>query len=77
MPEEMNKSYNTQSEGPGLCLRMLWVHGRAVSKSGEDGVIFGCSIMPVTDRRKDPGDDRLGLGIGLWGQTGGDKAEQE
>ena len=77
MPEEINKSYNTQSEGLGLCLRMLGVHGSAVSKSGEDGVISGCSIMPVTDRRTDPGDDGLGLGIGLWGQRGRDKAEQE
>lgn len=66
MPE-MNKFCNNRSEGLGLCLRVPGVHERAVSKSGEDTVISGCSIMwVVTDRKKDPGDDRLGLEPGLW-----------
>lgn len=48
MPEEINKSYKTQSEGLGLCLRMLGVHGSAVSKSGKMGSSLGvasCQLL--------------------------------
>ena len=67
MPEGMNTFCNNRSEGLGLCLRMLGggLHGRAVSKSGEARVFSGCSTLWGTDRRKDPGDDGLGLGPGL------------